>query len=959
MPLISFLATPGSCCRLTCYATRLTWHAPLTLPHQLLHRHRRPASQAAAQSATCSGIHTYRARQCYSTIKPAEVGILEATTGQLNTDEDATSQLLEEDYHAGQFTKQLGSMRRKKQRLSRPATVLQAIHTPARNLYMNSAEGKVDLSYRGQGHFKLGGLPRHSTSLPPTTKENPRHAQPVSLYSILARYLDHYTGPHWESEFAFTAFEQDRLRQAGFIQASVERWAACLLEPKSVAAASVFDSDNDTPPLFLLFLFLRRQHMSAFALGIVLRHVDRRITSESLTWTDLKILSVRLLRHARKLWPESIPWITSLFAAHANALFGEHGLKITSPRMLSDLTRFTNTFLLLLSLPASINPILGALYQEQAQFRILKFMASRTPAIAVTRPGFRAVSRNQLAHTKTVQERAWAELKGPSWPPWKENRTAMDEDKDYEYGASRASRILHRMYEAGYRGQIWENMVEVYAGWDTDFSPTIQTRTSLLRLSSHSRNEEFLTDLLWAGRVRTTRTRREAWACFLACESSGTRASQQVYFAMFEKLYYPAAKRYESQADLDGVLKGDEEHNDANDSLLPGDMKEVVPDPTSPLHYVYLSEPIPTFKELCHRMYRQKVRPSHRLLAFLVEAAPTFDVCLDVLEHAKKDFNGGIGHLLSSHHGEASSISAVPSYLMTAFIRALCQHGHFHRTPQKAPPFEPPERHNDMFGRNKHYLLEYAHALLTHYRPCYRPAWAAYIDRVVRSNLDATTYNNPNGVAVKGRGVTQYVIVWKLLDAMEQIDVDVDDEIFNSVCSATTYAAQVVNKGTTSVHGARHVLDTASPRLRRLFYILVGANMDMHTTISNTIPPHIPGPAELHAYVRALGMLRDYEGLYSFSTWLTKHHVEVTNRAEAQHSGSKLLFRTLVALRAAVTGYLEGGNDRDNKASEDIVQLVKAQIESVEEWGGWPGQEYVELYVKGGLRSEGPSVRGR
>ena len=943
-------------------------------PHRLLHH----AAERTPRFATFGGLQRCPATRCYSQVKPAEAEYPELETDLLaaailNSDEDPDTsdklQITPENEDAGRFNKQQGSRRRKKQRLSRPSTVLQSIHSPAQSLYLNPTMGKVDLSYTGPARFKVGGHSRHNSAFPPNGQEKPRPAQPVSLYSILARYVDHHTGPHWESEFAFAPLEQDLLRQTSFTEASVEKWAACLLEPRSNAAANVFGSDKEDPPLFMLLLFLRRRHMSAFALGAALRHVQRHLKSELLTWAALKILSVRLLRHARNLWPESIPWIASLFAARASALFGEGGLDTTSAPTLSDLTRFSNMFLVLLSLPASINPVLGALHQEQAQFQILQFMASHTPAITVTRQGFRSVARNQLAHIKTPDERDWAELKGPSWPPWKENRTAMDEEKGYEYGASRASRILHRMYEAGYRGQQWEDMVEVYAGWDTDFSPTIQTRTSLPHISTHVRDRGYFTDLLWAGRVRTTRTRREAWACFLACELSGARARQQVYLAMFEKLCYQTSTRSTkttSQPDLDEKMKVDEGHGEAEDNLLPGDMKEVVPDPTSPLHYVYLSEPVPTFQELSHRMYANNVHPSGRLLAFLLEAAPTFESCIDMLEAAKAEFSGGIGHLLSGQHGDKSSVDSLPGYLLAAFVKALCRYGHFFRTPQKAPSFVSPERHGNLIRRNKHYLLEYAQMILLYYRPHYRPAWTAYIDKVVRSNLEATTYNDPNELAVKGRGTTQYVIVWKLVEAMEQIDLDVDDEIFNLVCTATTYAAQAANQGTTSFEGARHVFHTGSPRLRRLFHTLVGANLDMHPANistsqeeSNTIPPHIPGPAELHAYVRALGTLRDYEGLYSFSTWLTKHHASVTARCEAQHSGSKLLFRTLVALRAAVTGHLVEGSDQEDRAPDEIVQLIRTQIESVEEWGGWPGQEHVGLYVKGGLRSHLPHVGGR
>jgi hypothetical protein len=917
-------------------------------------------------------------RRSYSDVTPAETayrGDAEnvSTTANLSSDGvlDASGalQIHPEDDAMGEFRPQLGSTTRKRQRISRPEYVLQSIHTSARDMYLNPVARKINLSYKSPHRHKPGGLRPRDTTVSVRVEEEPHLAQPISLYSILGRYLDHRTGPQpVASGFTLTALEQSTLRNNGYSQQSLEKWALCLLLHRSREAAALFEGDRERPPLFLLLLFLRRQHVGAFAFGVVLRHIEKRTKSEALGWAALKVLSVRLLRHARKQWPESIPQIASLFATEATALSGADKPLTATPRLLSDLTRFSNVFLLLLSLPATIQPVLAASYQESAQFQVLQFMASTTPAITVTKSGFRSVSRNQLAHSKTSKEREWAELKGPSWPPWKEDRTAMDEDKGYEFGASRASKILHRMYEAGYCGHLWEEMTEVYAGWDVDFSPTIQTRTSVPHVSSPFGNDEYLTGLLWAGRVRTTRTRREAWACFLAYELSGAPVSPQVYLAMFEKLYHSTLKRssrQKSQPDLDTVARLDEELHEAKDDLLPGDMKEVPPDPTSTLHYVYLSEPVPTIKELYHRMYADNIHPSNRLLAFLLEAAPTFETCTAMLETAQEDHSGGIGHLLSGHVGPESSISAVPSYLFAAFIKCLCRFGRFGRTPHEHPLLLSPQDHRRELRHNRRYLLDYAYALLIQYSPLYRPAWIAYMDKVVQSDVISTVERNRE-LVITDRDINKYAIIWKLVQSMEQVDLDVDDKIFHTVCTVTTYAAQAASKDTTSNEDARYVLTTGSARLRTLFHGLVGASIATPSTNaspsyeeSNVIPPHVPGPAELHAYVRALGMLQDYEGLYSFSIWLTKHCNEVTARSEAQHSGTKLLFKTLVALRAAVTGYLETGKDQEHRASEEIVQLISSRIETVEQWGGWPTQSHVDLYVKGGLRGEMPTVGGR
>jgi hypothetical protein len=891
-----------------------------------------------------------------------DLGATESSQDQIQCD------TREVRYHGHRFPAQRGSMRRKRQRMSRPASVLSAIQTTAQGQYTIAPSGKIDLSYRSPRRLPAGGLRRLDARAPSSLKNKSADTQPVSLYSILARYLQHYTNPSSpEYRFEYTAQEVALLRRKGFVKASVEKWAASLLHSKSLAAVRIFEDGNEAPPFFLLLLLLRRRHMGAFAFGVLLRHVEHRIKTKPLAWSALKILSVRLIRHARKVWPESIPWIASTFAAQATELLGVgEDSKSLSHRAISDITRFSNIFLLLLSLPANIYPVLAARYQEKAQFQILQFMAGCTPAIIVTRLGFRSVARNQLAHVKTAQEREWAELKGPAWPPWKESRTAMDEDKSHEFGTSRASKILLRMYEAGYRGRMWEDMAELYAGWDTDYSPTIQTRTSLPHFTSQFRDEKHVSNLIWAGRVRTTRTRREAWACFLAYEESGFPASQEVYLAMFEKLYYPESKRLNKQnpqADLDESMKVDEEHGHTNINLLPGDMKEVLPDPTSPLHYIYLSKPIPTIGELCHRMYERSIRPSNRLLAFLLETASSFDAAMDILEAAREDFNGAVGRLLSGQHELHSSVDAVPGFFFAAFVRCLCRFGHFYYPPMERPGFLSPGRHSHQLKHNKQYRLEYAEALLLHYRPLHRPAWTAYMEKVLRSNF--FMYQSQEHMP-QGRGITRYEITWKLIKSMELIDLDVDDQVFGFVCTAATYAAQAVNNGTASAEETRHLRLTASPRLRKLFHTLVGANIDARNVkISssseelNGIPPHIPGPAELHAYVRALGMLRDYEGLYSFSSWLTMHHAQVTARAEAQHSGSKLLFRMLVALRAAVTGCLESTNKSHNKASDELVQLIRHQVESIGGFGGWPTHDDVEMYVKGGLKTGTPGVGGR
>lgn len=353
------------------------------------------------------------------------------------------------------------------------------------------------------------------------------------------------------------------------------------------------------------------------------------------------------------------------------------------------------------------------------------------------------------------------------------------------------------------------------------------------------------------------------------------------------------------------------------------------------------------------------MRPHNRLLAFLLETHPDFATTFEMLEKAKDDFDGGIGCLLSGDHGKSSTVNKLPDYFLAAFIRFLCRFGRPTKGLATSTSFLAQDQHRRQFMFNENYLLEYAYALLLHYKPRHQPAWTAFIERIVFSKFGSRSLHHEKD-SLTGITNHQYSIVVKLLDALVSVDVDVEGDLFNLACTATRYAAQAVHRGNFSIEQGRNFLHTRSYRLRTLFHHLVGAHADPQVSAhAASLPPHIPGPAELHAYVRALGVLRDYEGLYSFSTWLTKHNTEVIARARAQHGGSDMLFRTLVALRAATGGWLEEGLDSRPTAPEDIRQLIKTQISSVEEWGGWPSKKYVTLYIEGHVRSATPEAGGR
>ncbi|KAI9871240.1 MAG: hypothetical protein M1830_003161, partial [Pleopsidium flavum] len=324
-------------------------------------------------------------------------------------------------------------------------------------------------------------------------------------------------------------------------------------------------------PIFVFLFLLRRQRLTVRTLKLLLLHgwdrlmgrISRPGTSNSPlglddavkpdSWstrrwnnkqgaigmnmrmdeTTVMIMIVRLLRHARMLWPQAIVSIAAMVSTGVDGLGSAP--RYSSPAALNErstarLTFLYNRALSLCSVPSSLHPFHSLAYHQRAQFNLLKRMNSFEPAITINREGYRAIVRVQVAHKKTVKERQWAIMKAKSWPPWKEEKLGLDVEKGVEDGISRASQVLSRSNEAGYSGLAFEKIAQISAGWDTDRSPTIQTRTLLcrpprvrrLRSSSAKRGDSAISDEknkeFWAPRIRATRTVEEAWACFLANE---------------------------------------------------------------------------------------------------------------------------------------------------------------------------------------------------------------------------------------------------------------------------------------------------------------------------------------------------------------------------------------------------------------------------------------------------------
>lgn len=527
------------------------------------------------------------------------------------------------------------------------------------------------------------------------------------------------------------------LNAKGYSPSDVVTWAWVLTAPDSHTAALRLAlaeqrtqniSQSRPVPTFVLLFLLRRHHISARSLKVLINLAWVRLKgvppgevygegSKDLlkpdtwsfqrwkTWqsyhtvntrmneTTIMTLIVRLLRHARQVWPPAIVNITEMFSTHIDDRSSTPSKCISvDAKKASRLTFLFNRALSLLAVPSSVQPFLSIPHHQRAQFNLVRRMNEYDPVLPINQEGYRAITRVQLAHKKTLSERQWEEKKAKSWPPWKQDKLGIDTEAKETDGKTRATEAMARMREAGYPGGQWEKVASIFAGWDTDKSPTIQTRVVAKRsngnfttdrindrTASSSHSEDDASDL-WAARIRATRTVQEAWACFLIREDRRLPPSPTVYHAMFEKLVFEG-RRVRHQKQLQ--VKPNEENGPLvsakNRKSMPGDGREVSAAPIYLDESVYLRSDPPSVMELFERLVREGVRPSERCLAFLVSHAESVATGIKFLQESRTLTAKAVSALINVDN-ESRGIEAVTreirdasQLVFTAFVRLLCR----------------------------------------------------------------------------------------------------------------------------------------------------------------------------------------------------------------------------------------------------------------------------------------------
>lgn len=876
----------------------------------------------------------------------------------------------------------------------------------------------------------------------------------LSLQSILAEYIQHATpliSPHSiegdkNNELdhvlasVFRSENVQYLKKRGYDVEDVSSWAWIVTsETSELAASRLIALETDyrnrrgpnspgIPSFIYLFLLKPNMRFGLNTFRVLLIRSLQLITGRPLSPTfeaispwqatqkpDLELSKPRidlmtcanlvdhLIEHARRVWPEPLPIITHTFAAFLKAEGSQPNVQHIHTDELSRQdqselnklkTKLANKCLWLLSKPSNIHPFRSIYLHQQAQFELLRAMATHNPVLPISRLGYRGVAAVQIAHKKTEAERQSAELKAPSWPPWKEERLGIDSQRGNEGVRSRAIQVLSQMTEAGYSNHLWEEYNKILAGWDTDGSPTVQTRTLSPR-STNILNYRYAENHweLWVARIRATRTVREAWACFLSCRNLSSSPDVEVYHAMAIRLIRGTKLIWTKPND----------HSDA----LPGDGPEAYPEPSSARDIIYVHTEPPTVPEFLDEMRSQGFRFRRRLLALLLQTAQSFQEGMDYLRNSNLS-EKEITALCTVWEHEwqykryfSDAVKGLPPFLFASFIKFLSRFFSMNAPALSNEVFTSsrPQSLIDMKKRSRPYThrgspdsipvcvltdqardypINYHPGLLFHVirllktYPSHSPrAWEHLMASFAYAKF------NRRGRSVRNQSLYR-ITVWyatvEVLGWMQERNVESSSpEIFHLLCRGFT---QAVDAGAAHPHfldiafelrdqsptppSNPEPLDTlienGLPLLKQKFDGMVLPNQQGsiiaqgsgtaadHTEDSfQGIPPllHIPSYATLHTFARALGAVGDDEGLLDLLRWMSRTSVSLDEVADEQLNGSWMRLQTLLAIRV----FLERlhGN-AVNSADSAKVQEAFDIVSQTPGWT-WPDDEEVDSYL--------------
>jgi hypothetical protein len=794
----------------------------------------------------------------------------------------------------------------------------------------------------------------------------------TGLRRLLVEYLEHVE-PHLQErsdeatllaalKSTFCSHAVKLLEETGHDVTAVASWAWVFSSQTLdlafaryvVLATETRKSGHGRIPKFVPLQLLRAEEVSASSLKAIIKSIlaDLQLCLKAeeyfgWNWVTRVCLVVRLLRHARRVAPESFEDISLIIKHLFSDYYAVHSRALERSE-LQRLSHIFNRFLSLISLTPLRTPFNAYLFQQNAQLTLVRLMFASKPQIPVTREGYRALIAVQLLHRKTAHERTWAKAKSLSWPPWRQINLGIEQDLEYPGKQSRVMKLLRRMQEAGYTLGDWEKSAAVLAGWDTDSSPTIQTRAILMRQRRPwlIQQRQQVSDgtackdapEVWAARIQATRTIREAWASFRSYDLAiGTsQPHYRPYFAMLDKLLA-------STVPPASLLAW---------KYLPGDIKEAFEVSGNPREVVYVDCEVPSVDEFYQAMLRAGIKPGGNLLASLLKHSHSAEagfayiqdsgwdeVTKDVLRHAEKYPVSVIRH----------SLKRLPLHTLAAFASLLCRSG-----PEDTLVFRaigyPDANTGELICRDDSDVpaMTYASQLLIA---------AGIIDiRVWNALLEGAAVGVAKHLNTKGVGFRN--AVWRRLKLIlwpEQVYITLQTDL-----DTFRVQAKILHLMLRYVNTRIEPKDIGSLAKTTFVRALYGRTLKTFLPSSEQALLVVPKVDDLMLMVRVLVSVHDTQGMVALVKWIDEHAGTLEARPRESRSddqdraapGRDGVTHSLGDVLSAVRLFL-GGTVNPLDGEEDVARFVsplphepRARTEAERHCRkvGWPSDEEVAAF---------------
>ncbi|CZR64219.1 uncharacterized protein PAC_14117 [Phialocephala subalpina] len=814
-----------------------------------------------------------------------------------------------------------------------------------------------------------------------------------NLPTILLHYLHFSQLPedHWDShDKEAYRIASIALSDRGLSFTDVEDWATIVLEESADERVNVFLTTLTRYPSFLLLEICRTDVLQVGTLKKLLVHIWQRVLHKSSLGFDLtvnasgnptaqghsslessfgfsgspiplhdleenafSILIHRLLYQCRRIWPPAVVTVAHMIGPYIDTLpiACVDDVRTPRPAHYRRMCRLQNNLLQALALPAVYEPFESTIYSWSAQKVILALSSTFSPPLILDQPAYQAVVQVLAASKKSAFESRSATLRTRTWPPWRVEQDGMDAQRELEEDLSRSIAALMRKRESGYSDVSFDMIMSILGGQEPDGTPTIQTRAFVKNrpLVSYVMSQDPLNPSIWAARIEATRDVQEAWAAFTEHSEQGGKPSLIMYHAMFRKLVYERRRRSTGY-----VYNG-----------APGDGREVQPVIDDNISDFYRSRlRPPSYNELYENMLRQGLRPSGLCLNFLVRHAPSIREGIRYLHdsglsaHALRYLHGGDTENAPSNEVKSmvsqDMMQVVEPWIIGGFVALLCRFApravlvpkenmwERHRQPSSKSDkvwavreVMKGRRQKDLQGQRPHPVfaqpLQHAAFLLEASKQKHRPAWHALWKALSQPNLVLIPKlsGNPKNVEIAWR------VSAAALKEFHRIGLELDPLGFKHICETFTKYAKLFTKVSQRQEGN-------PPKASKIVQVLaaskvIKAEFKKLIVCNNPSPFHLPRfnhsirGVHLHAYIRSIAAIDNYDEIIFALEWMVDNHVEFDAIAERNSREGRHLLLTLIAIRIAVEGTVFEGR-------------AWSLVDSVVTWDGWPTDDEVAKY---------------